>query len=30
MVNEHASDPDGANRMFDLVIAGISTKPSRD
>ena len=30
MVNEHASDPEGANRMLDLVIAGISTKPSRD
>jgi AcrR family transcriptional regulator len=30
MVNEHASDPDGANRMLDLVIAGIRTKPSRD
>jgi len=29
MVNEHASDPDGINRMFDLVIAGIRTKPSR-
>ncbi len=28
MVNEHASDPDGANRMLDLVIAGIKTKPS--
>ncbi len=27
MVNEHASDPDGANRMLDLVIAGIRTKP---
>ncbi|HET8911266.1 MAG TPA: helix-turn-helix domain-containing protein [Ktedonobacteraceae bacterium] len=27
MVNEHASDPDGATRMFDLVIAGIRTKP---
>jgi len=25
MVNEHASDPDGANRMLDLVIAGIRT-----
>ena len=23
MVNEHASDPDGVNRMLDLVIAGI-------
>jgi hypothetical protein len=23
MVNEHASDPDGASRMLDLVIAGI-------
>ncbi|HEY0754022.1 MAG TPA: TetR/AcrR family transcriptional regulator [Ktedonobacteraceae bacterium] len=30
MVNERASDPDGANRMLDLVIAGIRTKPSRD
>jgi hypothetical protein len=30
LVNEHASDPDGANRMLDLVIAGIRTKPSRD
>ncbi|MDQ2714683.1 MAG: TetR/AcrR family transcriptional regulator [Chloroflexota bacterium] len=30
MVNEHASDPDGVNRMLDLVIAGIRTKPSRD
>jgi AcrR family transcriptional regulator len=30
MVNEHASDPDGANRMLDLVIAGIKTQPSRD
>jgi len=30
MVNEHASDPDGANRMLGLVIAGIRTKPSRD
>jgi AcrR family transcriptional regulator len=30
MVNEHASDPDGANRMLDLVIAGIRTKPSQD
>ena len=25
LVNEHASDPDGANRMLDLVIAGIKT-----
>jgi AcrR family transcriptional regulator len=25
MVNEHASDPAGANRMLDLVIAGIRT-----
>jgi AcrR family transcriptional regulator len=25
MVNERASDPDGLNRMFDLVIAGIRT-----
>ena len=30
MVNEHASDPDGVNRMLDLVIAGIRTNPSRD
>ena len=30
LVNEHASDPDGANRMLDLVISGIRTKPSRD
>jgi AcrR family transcriptional regulator len=30
MVNEQASDPDGVNRMFDLVIAGIRTKPSGD
>jgi len=30
MVNEYASDPEGANRMLDLVIAGISTKPRRD
>ena len=30
MVNEHASDPDGINRMLDLVIAGIRTKLSRD
>lgn len=30
LVNEHASDPDGANRMLDLVIAGIRTMPSRD
>ncbi|WP_149404639.1 TetR/AcrR family transcriptional regulator [Dictyobacter arantiisoli] len=30
MVNEHASDPDGVNRMLDLVIAGIRTKPSGD
>jgi hypothetical protein len=29
MVNEHASDPDGANRMLDLVIAGIRTTPKR-
>jgi AcrR family transcriptional regulator len=28
MVNEHASDPEGANRMLDLVIAGIRTKSS--
>lgn len=25
MVNQHASDPDGVNRMLDLVIAGIRT-----
>jgi AcrR family transcriptional regulator len=30
MVNEHASDPDGANRMLDLVIAGIRTQPNQD
>lgn len=30
MINEHASDPDGVNRMLDLVIAGIRTGPSRD
>ena len=30
LVNEHASDPEGIDRMFDLVIAGIRTKPSRD
>ena len=30
LVNEHASDPDGINRMFDIVIAGIRTKPSWD
>src|SRR5579859_3677017 len=30
LVNEHASDPDGANRMLDLVIAGIRTRPSGD
>jgi AcrR family transcriptional regulator len=29
LVNEHASDPEGANRMLDLVISGIRTKPSR-
>ena len=29
MVNERASDPDGATRMLDLVIAGIRTTPSR-
>lgn len=28
LVNEHASDPEGANRMLDLVIAGIRTKPT--
>ncbi len=28
MVNEHASDAEGANRMFDLVIEGIKTPPS--
>src|SRR5947209_9175177 len=27
LVNEHASDPDGANRMLDLVIPGIRTQP---
>jgi hypothetical protein len=25
LVNEYASDPDGTNRMLDLVIAGIRT-----
>lgn len=30
MVNEHVSDPDGANRMLDIVIAGIRTKPSQN
>ncbi len=30
MVTQHASDPDGASRMLDLVIAGIRTTPSRD
>jgi hypothetical protein len=25
MVNKHASDPDGVNRMLDLIIAGIRT-----
>ncbi len=30
MVNKHASDPDGVNRMLDIVIAGIRTKPSQD
>ncbi len=30
MVNEHASDPDGADRMLDLVIAGIRTQPGGD
>ncbi len=30
MINERASDPDGATRMLDLVIAGIRTKPSGD
>jgi len=30
MVNEHASDPEGVNRMLDLVIAGIKTQPGRD
>jgi AcrR family transcriptional regulator len=28
LVNERASDPDGANRMLDLVIAGMRTQPS--
>ena len=28
LVNEHASDPNGVNRMFALVIAGIRTQPS--
>jgi AcrR family transcriptional regulator len=30
LVNEYASDPDGANRMLDLVIASIRTQPPRD
>ena len=30
LVNEHASDPDGVNRMFDIVIAGIKTSPGRN
>jgi AcrR family transcriptional regulator len=30
LVNEHASDPDGANRMLDLVVAAIRTQPSRN
>jgi AcrR family transcriptional regulator len=30
MVNAHASDPDGIDRMLDLVIAGIRTSLSRD
>jgi AcrR family transcriptional regulator len=30
MVDKHTSDPDGATRMLDLVIAGIRTQPSRD
>ena len=30
LVNERASDPDGANRMLDLVIAGMRTQPSRN
>jgi AcrR family transcriptional regulator len=30
MVNEHAADPDGINRMFDLVIAAIRTQRSGD
>ena len=30
LVNEHAPDPDGANRMLDLVIAGIRTQPPRE
>lgn len=29
MVNEHASDPESAKRMLDLIIAGIRTEPSR-
>ena len=29
MVTVHASDPEGANRMLDLVIAGIRTKPGQ-
>jgi AcrR family transcriptional regulator len=30
LVNERTSDPEGANRMLDLVIAGIRTEPSQD
>jgi AcrR family transcriptional regulator len=30
LVNEHASDPDGANRMLDLVITGIKARPDSD
>ncbi len=30
LVNERASDPDGVNRMFDLVIAGIRTQPGQN
>ncbi len=30
MVSQHAADSEGANRMFDLVMDGIRTKPSGD
>jgi AcrR family transcriptional regulator len=30
MVSEHTSDPDGTNRMLDIVIAGIRTQPHQD
>lgn len=28
LVNEHSSDPDGVNRMFDLVFDGIRAEPN--